>query len=822
MGLLASTSGIAVTAGGLALATGYGAVTTVQSFDVVNFDGASTSAGFIRVGLPFKYGDMPSGSIPKIEKSGVEVTAVQFDERAFWPDGSLRFCVLHMRDSAFSASESRTYDVKIKSGSYSNTATFASTAITGTYDLKAQITSLTQPNQTNTNNHTASINTAFGTATRVTKIHSGPICDGWVVWQYYNDDSDSIDDAHLKAVWYVDIWNDGSDTDGGYIEFGCKTCLNNWDTASKDRHDYTLTLKNSTTTIETYSTIQHPYHAEWLTVSKGNDNNDGRRHWLSTAPTLSVKPDQAYWISTGLVPPLDTSLSTASATNYSASWTPCANMNHRANIDGTGAYMGRGILPNSDATAFLSQTAAHVRYARVNAHAGLHLPAHFKSTKTRTRASVAADAYNDFSAEGSDEANTIISLTLDPKTSGEYTFTSDGMPAPVHAYRGSVATAPYKDGYVDPTGGTGVWNTSLDSSHAVNYSYFMYLLEGERYFLDATIDLTMDAIQKTHGNEYSARPYTLNYLDTYRRALFSIPSTRWSGISLYSSQSRSVGWAANLLGSAYAIMPDNDVQANCLKALVEHNADFAADGISYLPTAQKDWGHFWYGTLMSPWMQNFVTMGAIHLHNCTKDADAKTLADMVCNFPVRIWSTSHYGQTTAYRGLTTEYPDYWHETTNTFRTGDDYLVYYAGASTTSATDVVTITGHTLAVGDKVVFIAEDTSGNAKIIPGGITQGTDYYVINVVADTFQVSLTLGGSAVDITTDETNAYIATRQADYLTNPASSMTGDSYSPIARAALVAANKYGYTSATNTLVTNAQNYTQNEDNSSWYTWSYA
>lgn len=66
----------------------------------------------------------------------------------------------------------------------------------------------------------------------------------------------------------------------------------------------------------------------------------------------------------------------------------------------------------------------------------------------------------------------------------------------------------------------------------------------------------------------------------------------------------------------------------------------------------------------------------------------------------------------------------------------------------NATDVFTSNGHGYANGTKVrVF----NVGGA--LPAGLTAGTDYYVIGAAANTFQLSATLGGAAVNVTTDGT---------------------------------------------------------------------
>lgn len=67
------------------------------------------------------------------------------------------------------------------------------------------------------------------------------------------------------------------------------------------------------------------------------------------------------------------------------------------------------------------------------------------------------------------------------------------------------------------------------------------------------------------------------------------------------------------------------------------------------------------------------------------------------------------------------------------------------ATFNAATDVVTATSHGFVNGDPVFFA---NVGGA--LPGGVVANTLYYVISSTTNTFQISLTKGGSAVDITT------------------------------------------------------------------------
>lgn len=72
----------------------------------------------------------------------------------------------------------------------------------------------------------------------------------------------------------------------------------------------------------------------------------------------------------------------------------------------------------------------------------------------------------------------------------------------------------------------------------------------------------------------------------------------------------------------------------------------------------------------------------------------------------------------------------------------------------SPTNTITITSHGLSNGNKVVFSSTDT------VPGGLADGTQYYVVNKTSNTFQVSTSIGGSAVSITSVGSGVHTVTR--------------------------------------------------------------
>jgi hypothetical protein len=69
---------------------------------------------------------------------------------------------------------------------------------------------------------------------------------------------------------------------------------------------------------------------------------------------------------------------------------------------------------------------------------------------------------------------------------------------------------------------------------------------------------------------------------------------------------------------------------------------------------------------------------------------------------------------------------------------------------TNASDTFNATAHGLSDTNKVQFSTDGT------LPAGLLENQDYFVINSTANTFKVSLTSGGSAVNITTDGSGTH------------------------------------------------------------------
>lgn len=67
----------------------------------------------------------------------------------------------------------------------------------------------------------------------------------------------------------------------------------------------------------------------------------------------------------------------------------------------------------------------------------------------------------------------------------------------------------------------------------------------------------------------------------------------------------------------------------------------------------------------------------------------------------------------------------------------------------AADELITISNHGFASGDTVLFVGDGT------IAGGLSKNTTYYVRDVTTNTFKVTSTAGGAAIDLTSDSTGS-------------------------------------------------------------------
>lgn len=97
---------------------------------------------------------------------------------------------------------------------------------------------------------------------------------------------------------------------------------------------------------------------------------------------------------------------------------------------------------------------------------------------------------------------------------------------------------------------------------------------------------------------------------------------------------------------------------------------------------------------------------------------------------------------------------------------------------THGSDKWTLAGNGLTNGDKVKFLLP--AGGS--LPAGVTESTEYYVVGVSGDDFQVSLTSGGTAIALTSNGGNHHLVKLSTDINFNARNrganfGATGDTY---------------------------------------------
>lgn len=91
----------------------------------------------------------------------------------------------------------------------------------------------------------------------------------------------------------------------------------------------------------------------------------------------------------------------------------------------------------------------------------------------------------------------------------------------------------------------------------------------------------------------------------------------------------------------------------------------------------------------------------------------------------------------------------------------------------TGTETITITGHGFTVGQKIRF------RSTSVLPSPLIANTDYFIINTTANTFQVSLTSGGAAINLTTTGSGIHTIFRYHNLTTGEYVTITGSNSDP-------------------------------------------
>lgn len=786
-----------------------------QVFAVSNW-GSVTSPGVFKRGTWFKKGDVPAGSIPVL--SGGDA---QFYGLDYWKDGSLQIARLLTRDAPIAAGASRSYTKTTATGSmpagaFKVIGNAGLVAALAGRDFKVRFDNVKdyQGNPYNGGMLLASLNAHAAVATRWELLTTGPVADVWQGWGMANND------PHLKVNWYMTRWKNADGSTMGWVP-GAAPALDWWSIAGKTDLTYDATLLDGATTILSYPGVYHTYQSQWIFCINDGSNNAGRVPWVGAAtPTLDYTFDKTYAILSGVmpmwrrdkVPPI----------GDISSYVPCNVVlagGHRTYLDSGGPYEGRGPCPTYDAIAFMLQTPKAFAISRINALTGLSVPFHYRSNRQRTR-----------SGEAADTANTNIPLLLDPKPASASDFTSQGLPIAVDAYRnGDIKT----DNFVEPNRSPNYfWNTTSDTSHAVSYSFWHALVSGDEWFVDAQLDITLNmAHEQTHPYQVPHAPWAV-LLNP------ACPSDKFAGLlNLWGDgpNIRALGWAVLIQGHGFGILPADHQYKPAADALMNHNTDYMALNLAYLPADFAVSGFFngYLGPHFSPWMANFLPIGAYYHFALNEDVRWQQIGDFSATWTVEQAKAKRFYQWDTFRNLTRRAYTAWDINTNPNIPpakqpffGCYYDLDATGTFRQSGPSAnwndIGVAPPPLRNGDMVYFTQQGESGNldAKTIPG-VPEGTIGYIIGLTngqnfsgersptvspLPAFQVSATPGGTPMSFGGQTGTGFSMPTWVQSVSDPAYAVSSEpvsytsfpyffsvgNYIPIAYTALNMARHYG------------------------------
>jgi hypothetical protein len=748
---------------------------TLHSFTLHNTSGVASTQTIARLGLAFLKGDVPAGKrIAVRQRGGPQIAFAAAAATNTWADGSLRSTAdggLVMFDGVpLPAGGSRSYEVFVRNGDIATSGfdPFAWLAAHGN-DLTVAVTARTGSATGPRPDLLFSLKTAIATTTRREILCDTRRFVRIKAWQKVPQEE------HLICEYHLDFWLDGTGQPWG-LEFAPVLTQHWWVadpfgvTQTKERQTYDATVKYGTTVLDTRTRLDHAYYCRWASLRPQDDAQHARKHWiglgLSQMPTVRVQYDDESlkrMMKAGYVPPFRLGVN-YDPDKFPTSYVPLATNGHRAGINGTGAYVGRGMWGDPDAKLLSRQASATAataegawRSSRVMAQAGVSAYHHIRDHRSATGVN-----------GGTDTTNRLI-----PGVLRKITTTYTGLAGPCVYSKGTresttgLAVLPPQSTAV---GGTGSFS-SYDTAHSVNYSGPTAFLEGETYLGEAALSCFLIATVSVNWNALGCDRGLLYYDAVARRTAQSIPTAAGNYYGTnpdVTTQDRAMAWSLNLLNATWCLAADDRTETPWLKNMILNLDNLLSDSYGYYPAEHRDKGiaffRLQYQGLISPWMNNWQGMAAYQLaRTCDFLPDnarnmngieetallaARFVIKQFANSPYSIGHYHHMWGTDA-AGLQPVPDDEW---------PGEYLVTFTGSIGTATPPV----GMSWTKGDKLRIMPFNANFAAQAIPSGLAQGTLYYLVNVSGNTFQLSRADGGSPIVIA-DQSNVscYITSQQ-------------------------------------------------------------
>jgi hypothetical protein len=762
------------------------------TLDTLTFNNTSGSVSAANTpteifGLVFEQGDVPAGTYPALETSTGTPIPASFWDQTYWPDGSWKRCAGHAIPP-FSVPGNSSVTANVKNGGSQpalNSRSLSDVNASSGRDLKVELTGF----ENLVGTWTSALNTGISDNDRVyLEVDRGTL-KGWRIEQEFRDASSNH--AHLTARHYVFAVNDVNNGLHG-IYWLPQVMQPNYNTASPLRRAFDMTVRNGASAplndyqnVKTFTytgtpnRVNCPAHgflngelvrftttgtlptglttsmvaaakvidantlqfhsnstetdttntAALITFSTAGSGThtvrrvigvdqygsfygaqtDGKSQFIAgtgSRTTVRVMQSRAYMLQTGLFMPYDTSVVPSADTVIS--YTPNTQGNLRRDTGASGPHPQIAVQPEWTTRHFLLRTTNDDQIVRVNGLVTGHLAVWIRDQTTRQ-----PPVFNNKSYSGLPATNN--SIRYAHPTYGP----NSGVNNPPSAY---------------------LFYSGFGSDHLCHGPSYAYLTLGAPWFRDI---IQQYAIMPTLSRGTGERQKTIG------------GTTYWAHMYLDPYQARSDMWGNREMGVAAALLPAN---SNDGSAVYTYVRDLATDSANMFiahrnsqSAGYRDGGHYEVGDAGdgrgSPWMSaGFGGMSSALVDGMMGGVEPfRTIGQHWANFYTSLRANGGLYHVNAYRYAARNESDL------PYSTNGDLTFGGYNCSTDAGTNRITITksiGPAIANGDRLSF---DQPG---ALPGGVTRYRSYYLVNVSGNTAQLSNTLGGSPITISSNVTS--------------------------------------------------------------------
>jgi hypothetical protein len=456
----------------------------------------------------------------------------------------------------------------------------------------------------------------------------------------------------------------------------------------------------------------------------------------SADTTLRFQMNQAYWVSTGLIPSYDLTIQPASnaPTSY---WPNCSEPVTRY-LGTTGERDDLGILPAWYARHFLTQAAVDEQVVRVVSLVGGH----------------------GFSIGLEDSAT----LTYPCVNNGVNGAAYAGMPAPNSKFQwtaGTSSTSGFKD-TTNPLVRLAGFSMQ-DTTHMPQFSYYPYLLTGEPWHLDNLLEHANNAVYQRYRVSgeavISETEYALSTASGGGSRILQVGSNPWRygiAIGCSSNSDRGDAWACGILAAAAGIGPDKNPDCVSYKQyfLDMNTATWQAanDILQALPPFAAQLG-LWdvpptAGSYsVDSWQLAYLGAAVALAATATEDPNALNILNAHVKYFDYVTSTYGGWHASAYMSVVRMGKEWGAP----LATGPSNIAFFGPNFKWTAGGPFILTpfrNYMPANGDSVIFV-DSWASNQFVTPAGFEKYTPYYMVGLNGNDFGLSATPGGQPVPLT-------------------------------------------------------------------------